>query len=151
MKKQVEVAVSHPLETFLDIEENSTIMTYTERVEDEAVSSIEYDDKDKEIESELTEIKKEALNAFDALIDEMHSVSDPRQKARLGEVSNQVLGTALAAVQQKMKIKQEKDKNSKRSRLPPGGKNIQNNIFMDRNEMLRKIADGSILIDGDSE
>ncbi len=151
-KKQVTVATDHPMEEFLGIESNSTLMTHTEREDEQSVSHVTYDDKDVEIEDELSEIKKEALNAFDMLRDEMDRVGDPRQKARLGEVSNQILGTALSAIQQKMKIKQEKDKLAKKQSKPGGAnKIVNNNVFMDRNAMLEQLKSGAIIIDGDIE
>jgi hypothetical protein len=151
-KKNVTIATDHPMEDFLGIPKNSTMMTHTEREEDQSIVPIEYDDKDIEIESELSEIKKEALNAFDSLRDEMDRVSDPRQKARLGEVSNQILSTALNAIQHKIKIKQEKDKlSNKQSKSGGGNKIINNNVFMDRNTMLERLKNGDIIIDGDIE
>lgn len=150
-KKQVTVATDHPMEEFLGIENNSTMMTHTEREDDHHVVHVAYDDKDMEIEDELSEIKKEALNAFDALRDEMDRVGDPRQKARLGEVSNQILATALSAIQHKMKIKQEKDKLAKKQSKPGSNKIVNNNVFMDRNTMLEQLRNGAVIIDGDIE
>lgn len=151
-KKQVTVATDHPMEEFLGIENNSTLMTHTEREDEPQLDHIAYDDKDMEIESELSEIKKEALNAFDMLQDEMDRVGDPRQKARLGEVSNQILSTALSAINHKMKLKQEKDKLARKQTKPGGAsKIVNNNVFMDRNAMLEQLKSGAIIIDGDDD
>lgn len=148
MKKvQTVKNVSHPLENFLDIEENSTQVIVSSREPSEnTIFSIEYDDKDIELEKQISEIQKEALGAFDALREQMDAITDSRQKARLGEVGNQLLATALSAVDKKLKIKQEKEKNNKNSKM---SNKIVNNtlITLDRNEVLKRVNQGLIDID----
>lgn len=150
-KKIVTVQTDHPLEEFLGIEANSTLLTHTERVKEDGVVSILYDDKDCEIEEQISEIQREALDAHDALREKMDRDTDPKYLARLGEVDNQYLGTALNAIAMKAKIKAEKDKllNKKNN---PGGPNkvVNNTVIMDRNEMLRNMINGNLIIDGDT-
>jgi hypothetical protein len=150
-KKIVTVATDHPMEEFLGIQDNSTLMTHTEREHEQQIVHITYDNKDLEIEDELTQIKREALDTFDQLRDQMDTVTDPRQKARLGEVSNQLLNTAISAVERKMKIKIEKDKLAKKQPKAGLNKIVNNNVFMDRNAMLEQLKNGTILLDGDQE
>jgi len=142
--------IDHPLEELLNIESGSTEMVAFERVPDETVQTIEYDDKDTQLEEELTEIQREALETFDALRDQMDSTTDNRQKARLAEVANQLLSTSLDAVKQKLKTKAEKDKLAKQKVTQAPSKVITNNtVIMDRNEALRQALAGNLIIDGD--
>ncbi len=149
-KKLVTVQTDHPLEDFLGIEKNSTLVSHTEREDQEIVVSEMYDEKDYEIEEQITEIQKEALDAHDAIRDKMDRDTDPRYLARLGEVDNQYLGTALSAIAMKAKIKAEKDKLANKKNNPSGpNKIINNTVIMDRNEMLRHALSGNTIIDGD--
>jgi len=151
-KKIVTVQTDHPLEDFLGIENNSTLITHTEREQQEIVVSDLYDDKDCDIEEQITEIQKEALDAHDAIREKMDRDTDPRYLARLGEVDNQYLGTALNAIAMKAKIKAEKDKLANKKNNPSGpNKIINNTVIMDRNEMLRHALNGSTIIDGDQD
>lgn len=149
-KKIVTVQTDHPLEDFLGIENNSTLITHTEREDQEIVVSEMYDEKDCDIEEQITEIQKEALDAHDAIREKMDRDTDPRYLARLGEVDNQYLGTALNAIAMKAKIKAEKDKLANKKNNPSGpNKIINNTVIMDRNEMLRHALNGNTIIDGD--
>lgn len=149
-KKIVTVQTDHPLEDFLGIENNSTLITHTEREDKEMVVSEMYDEKDCDIEEQITEIQKEALDAHDAIREKMDRDTDPRYLARLGEVDNQYLGTALNAIAMKAKIKAEKDKLANKKNNPSGpNKIINNTVIMDRNEMLRHALNGNTIIDGD--
>jgi hypothetical protein len=149
-KKNVTIQTDHPLESFLGIEDNSTLMTHTERQQQDLVVSDLYDDKDCDIEEQISEIQREALDAHDALREKMDSGTDPKYLARLGEVDNQYLGTALSAIAMKAKIKAEKDKLANKKNNPSGPNKIVNNtVIMDRNEMLKNMMNGNTIIDGD--
>lgn len=149
-KKSVTIQTDHPLESFLGIEDNSTLMTHTERQQQDLVVSDLYDDKDSDIEEQISEIQREALDAHDALREKMDSGTDPKYLARLGEVDNQYLGTALSAIAMKAKIKAEKDKLANKKNNPSGPNKIVNNtVIMDRNEMLKNMMNGTTIIDGD--
>jgi Zn-dependent M32 family carboxypeptidase len=149
MKKiQTVKTVEHPLEEFLDIERNSTQVIVNSRELDDSVIPIEYDEKDVELENEISEIQKEALGTYDALREQMDTITDSRQKARLAEVGNQLLGTALAAAEKKLKMKQEKEKNNKTSKST--NKVVNNTLIVgDRNDILKQVRNGLIDIENE--
>lgn len=148
-KKIVKVVTDHPLEEFFGIQDNSTIMEHTERYDQELVVSNLYDEKDCELEKEFSEIQREALDAHDAIRERMDRDTDPKYLARLGEVDNQYLGTALNAIALKAKLKNEKDKLTKVKNNNGPNKIVNNTVIMDRNEMLRHMMNGGTIIDGD--
>jgi hypothetical protein len=134
-QKPVEKAISLPMEEFLNIEPESTIMTRMER-ETELSKAPEYDEKDDEIEIGYQEIADKAINAFGVLTDEAESV-EGRYKARIAEVAANYLGMALDANKAKAKLKEHKDKLVKKTQQ--GSKTVNNTVIINREELLKTI------------
>jgi hypothetical protein len=146
------ISVSHPLEKFFDIEDGSTEMVeYSE--ETELIIPENYDEKDNEIDQNFQEIYNRAMEGFEIMSEDMEEV-DPKYRARMGEVSLQHLNVALVAAKNKAGLKQHKDNldlKEKTSKTP--SKVVNNNIIIDRNELLDKLMleDEENIIDVDSE
>ena len=134
-QKHVEKVISLPMEDFLNIESESTILTRMER-ETELSKAPEYDEKDNEIEIGYQEIADKAINGYELLVDEIETV-EGKFKARLSEVAVQHLNTALAAVNAKAKLKEHKDKIIKKANS--GAKTINNTLIINREELLDSI------------
>jgi len=101
----------------------------------------EYDNKDKEIENQFQDIYDKAIDAFDTQVDATEDI-EGKYLARNSEVANQLLNTALAAAKEKSNLKKHSDhlrtkKANANSETPGGTTNIQNNIVMDRNDLLK--------------
>ncbi len=129
--------IEHPLEEVFNITNNTTEIQYTEKTS-ELVSTDEYDDKDVEIEEQFQEVYDHALSAFEDMSAEVEIV-EGKYKARMMEVANQSLNTALAAAKEKSNTKQAKDKNAiAKGKL--GAKTVNNNLIVaDRNELLKTL------------
>lgn len=136
-KITVETTIEHPLEEAFDIERGTTIVEREESLPLALVEHEEYDNKDKELEDQLEEIRSAAMDAFDAQNDVIETV-DGKYAARNAEVAVQFLNTALDAVREKSNLKKHKDKLTidKANAGKPGTQNNTVNIF-DRNELLR--------------
>lgn len=135
-KDKIQKMISHPLEEFFDIEENTTEIVRYER-KTEITKHVEYDDKDAELEETYQEIIDSAMSGFDNLRD-MAYTADTKFAARLAEVGAQYLNAALAAASKKTQLKENKDKLVLRQRTGPAAKNTTNNILLlDRNEALK--------------
>lgn len=133
--KKTEKLISHPLEDALNIEPNSTPVQEVQVVAD-LIPDQEYDEKDKEIENDYQTVINAALETYVKLQDEMEG-TDKRYIARMGEVSAQMLNTALAGIHGKAKIKEQKNKLKAKSNEGP--KNVTNILQIDRNELVRKL------------
>lgn len=135
--KEIEVAIEHPLEEIFDIESGTTLMSRTEKTT-ELVSSEEYDEKDIEIENQFQEVYDHAIAAFEDCASEVEIV-EGKYKARMMEVANQSLNTALSAVKEKAGVKEHKDKHAiAKGKL--GGKTVNNNLIVaDRNDLLKTL------------
>lgn len=130
-----EKSTSHPLEDVFDIEENTTIVPYKE-VKTDLVPHEPFDEKDKELESQLQDLYDMALEAFENQQEDADGV-DPRFRARNAEVAVQYLKTALEAVREKSLLKQHKDKvDVKRT-----GTSNTNVLITDRNDLIRILRD----------
>jgi len=137
--KEVEIVINHPLEDVFDIEEGTTLVTRTEQTT-ELVVADEYDGKDIEIEDQLQVIVDLALASYEDLSVEFET-TEGKYKARIGEVANQTLTTALNAVKEKANMKLHKDK-LEVSKGKSGAKTINNNLIVaDRNEILKRLLD----------
>jgi len=138
---EIETAIFHPLEEVLDIESGSTLLPQIER-ESETVATNEYDNKDREIDGQFQEIYDAAMAAFETQVQEAEMV-EGKYKARNSEVAVQFLNTALAAAREKSGMKQHKDKvavaQNKLVNKPSVVNNTQNNIYGDRNEILKAL------------
>lgn len=107
-KNKVIKKIDHPLEDFFEIDKGSTEVEVYER-EGELVDPHDYDEKDREIDSQFQEIYDSAMDGYDTLSEELLKV-EGKYKARLGEVSVQHLNAALNAASHKAKLKEHKDK-----------------------------------------
>ncbi len=135
--KKINVPIEHPLEEIFDLEPGTTIMPRTEVVTD-LVEAEEYDDKDNEIEEQFQSVYDHAISAFEDLSAESEVV-EGKYKARVGEVANQALSTALNAAKEKANLKKHKDK-IEVSKGKLGTKTINNNLIVaDRNELLKEL------------
>jgi len=134
---KVESNIEHPLEDVFDIESGTTVLTKTETSTELEASEL-YDEKDHEIESQLLNIHDLALDAFNEISSEVET-AEGKYKARLAEVANQSLNTALHAIKEQANVKQNKDKNNiAKGKL--GAKTINNNLIVaDRNDILKSI------------
>lgn len=135
--EKIEKLVSHPLEEFLNIEPMSTEVVRYER-KTELNKYEEYDAKDTELEETYQEILDAAMTGYDAL-KEVAETADTKFMARLAEVQVQHLNVALAAAGKKTQLKQDKDRQKAKAAAGPAGKQTNNIIVMDRNEMLRRL------------
>ena len=138
-KTTVQTAVEHPMEGVLDIESGTTLVEMEQR-STELVEHSEYDEKDKELEDQFQEVYDAAFDAFEAQSNEAELV-EGKYKARNAEVAANFLNTALNAAKEKATLKQHKDKLNKGSPndVPGGARTVNNNIIVDRNELLKQI------------
>lgn len=132
---------SHPMEKFLDIDENSTEMVVTKR-NTELLPYEQFDDKDKEIETDYQIVMDSALDIVDRVTGIMDKGAvEPKHIARLTEVVGQHLTIALSAAEKKAKLKENRDRLELRKTQKSGnGANITNfNIITDRNSLLKHL------------
>jgi DNA gyrase/topoisomerase IV subunit B len=105
------------------------------------IHDLNYDNKHFEIETQFQDVYDKAMNAFDVQ-QEMSEDIEGKYLARNSEVANQLLNTALSAAKEKSNLKKHSDNLKQRGGtaeqgLPGSTTNIQNNIVMDRNELLK--------------
>jgi len=135
-----EKIVEHPLEQVFDIEEQTTIVEYTEVVPSEVLPSVGYDEKDNDIEEKLESIYTSAMGGANEIAEQIETV-EGKYKARMGEVTATMLNVALGAVREKSLLKQHKDKLGVTLKTTANPKTLnQNLIVADRNEILRLIS-----------
>lgn len=132
---------THPMEDFLDLEAGTTLVEAEEIVLEEATPHVAYDDKDMEIEQKFDDVYAIAMSNVVTVSDEIERV-EGKYKARMGEVTANMLSVALQAAREKASFKMHKDKLSPKG---PEAKTVnqtlnQLNIVADRNEMLRILA-----------
>lgn len=128
--------MKHPLEETFDletIEDNTEIIEYEENKD--IVIGQSYDEKDASLDGEFDTIYLRAIHAYDSMSEEMELV-EGKYKARVGEVSNQFLSTALSAAKEKMNMKQHKDKLVVK-KVSSGVTN--NNLFVGSHQELLKV------------
>lgn len=141
-KKQIVKTVNHPMEDFLNIENNTTVMTKTER-QTEISPDPSYDAKDFEIEELCQEIYDKALTTFEDFKDELE-VANNEKVPRLGEVAAQFLDIALKAIDKKMALKQHKDKIVQKNKSANAPKNLNQTIIINREDLLKQIKSESM-------
>lgn len=134
-----EKAIEHPLESVFDLDPGTTMVEYKEIVPAEIVPMPNYDHKDDEIEGKLEEIYTVAMTNVATISDEMERV-EGKFKARIGEVTAAMLNVALSAVREKSQLKQHKDKLSPTAGAK-GPTTVNNNLIMDRNELIKMLQD----------
>lgn len=142
VEKVVET-IEHSFENVLGVPSGTTEIEKT-RVVSEPTQPDEYDTKDNEIEEDLVEIQDKALELHEHLVDEIED-ADPSKRARLAEVADQVLNTALSSLDKRRSLKQHKDILKQKDRAidkkgGPGG-TTQNNLFIgSHDEVLEYLA-----------
>lgn len=137
-----EKTIEHPLEEIFDITPGSTIVEYKESPPTELVVCEKYDDKDEEIEEQFQNVYDKAMDAFDIQQDVVDEV-EGKYVARNAEIAVQFLNAALNAAKEKSNMKQHKDKLGTPTGQPgsEGAKIINNNLFVDRNDLLNQILE----------
>lgn len=137
-KKEIEVPIEHPLEEVFEIEGGTTMLPKT-IVQTDIVPYEQYDAKDDELDGQFQNIHDAAMTAFEDQQEE-GEVIDPKYKARNGEIAVQFLNTALNASNSKAQLKQQRDK-LEVSKARVGAKITESGVQMDRNEILRMLAE----------
>lgn len=131
-------AVKHPMEDILNIEPGTTLVEQ-HHSSTKLVAHEDYDEKDVEIEDQFQEVYDAAFDAFEAQNGEAELV-EGKYKARNAEVAANFLSTALNAAKERAEMKKHKDKLKSAA---PGGlggaSTVNNNIIVDRNELLKTI------------
>lgn len=131
----------HPLAAVFDIEdvrESNAVVEVTTT----SLPAEQYDEKDIDIDGELTHIKNLALTTFEEQ-KALSSQLEPKFKADVLASANTLLATALQAVKEKADLKKSKDKIlAKGQSLKIGNSEVTNVIVADRNELLRQRKQG---------
>jgi len=129
--------IEHPLESVFDISPNSTIVT-TEKLQlDNPDTPVElYDKFDHTVDGMFQEVYEAAMTSF-ADQAGLLMQSDPKFSARNMEVANAFLSTALNAAKERAALKLGKEKLVTGS----GAKTVNNNLIMDRNELLKMLKE----------
>lgn len=132
----------HSFETVLDVPPGTTEIEKT-RIVSKPIIHQEYDAKDNEIEEDLISIHDKALELHEVLVDEIDD-TDQSKRARLAEVADQVLNTALSAVDKRRSLKQHVDSLKQKDRAidkKGSGPTTNNNLFVGSHEdMLEFVA-----------
>lgn len=130
---------SHPLEDILGIEENSTEIIKYERNTELKYYEL-YDEKDAELEAQYQEIADLAITAYKSL-EAVMDTAEPKFRARLTEVGQQSLNTALNALKERGRMKETKDKaNAKAAEALNKGNTTNQAVFiLDRNQALQMV------------
>ena len=136
--KKTVTTKTHPLETMFNIEPNTTEVVKSETV-GEALPHSDYDAKDSEIDTEYQEIINKAVDGFESLM-EIAEDADPKYAARMMEVANQFLNTALSGAAKKADHKHHKDKLTQK--VKPN-KTINNTLVINRNDLLAQLSNTS--------
>jgi hypothetical protein len=135
-----EKTIAHPMEEVLGIPENTTVVEYTEVLPAVPVASPQYDAKDGEIEGKIEEIYAFAMAKVATVADQIEIV-EGKYRARLGEVTANMLNVALGAVREKRELKQHKDKIAVVQTEAGTPRSItNNNVILTRNELLDLLA-----------
>jgi len=136
----IEIAIEHPMEDVLGIEPGTTLVD-TQKSTTELVVVEEYDEKDDEIEGQFQEVYDAAMDAYEGSTDGDIQDIEPKYRARNMEVAVQYLNTALNAAKMKSDVKMHKDKLGASTKNKPGGaKTVNNNLIVDRNDLLRAMG-----------
>lgn len=137
-KETKQKKIEHPAEELFDIEPGSTIVEYQESLPAEITDHQEYDEKDNDIEEQFQEVYSKAIDAFDTQNDIVDTV-EGKYAARNAEVAVQFLNAALNAAKERANMKQHKDKLEVTKDASGGPKTVNNNIVVDRNDILRTL------------
>ena len=137
--------IEHPFEGLFDIESGTTLAPESPVME--IVSSNiryeGYDDKDTEIEEQFQTIYDTAFSAFATHMTAVERGGHPNSVSKNLESANLFLETALKAAKEKAEMKSRKDK----MRTSSSTSITNNNLIMDRNELLKLMLEGKV-VDG---
>lgn len=136
---EAEKTIEHPMESVLDIEPGTTVVQYTQPVEDEQVVGEAYDEKDIAIDKKFNDIYRMAIASVTDLRDEIERV-EGKYKRGLAENAVQMLNVALSAATQEGHYKIQKTK----AIVSQGDttNNVTNNVIVaDRNQVLKMLRD----------
>lgn len=135
-----------PLENFFNlpslIEDDK--QNKKEQAPQELVVAPVYDEKDKETESLLDDIRSRALDAHDRILDEADEV-DGRSLARLYEVAAGYLDIALKSVDKRSKIKEHKDKLNNSKSAKPSTQITNTNVTINTAELIKELSSDNII------
>ena len=123
-----------PLEETFEVEPYVTQGNVMEYEEKDNIVGESYDEKDKSLDEEFNNVYVKALDAYSSLSEELEFV-EGKYKARVGEVSNQFLNTALNAAKEKANLKGHKDNLV----MKETNKTTNNNLFVGNHEELLKL------------
>jgi len=123
-----------PLEETFEVEPYVTQGNVMEYDEKDNIVGESYDEKDKSLDEEFNNVYVKALDAYSSLSEELEFV-EGKYKARVGEVSNQFLNTALNAAKEKANLKGHKDNLV----MKETNKTTNNNLFVGNHEELLKL------------
>jgi hypothetical protein len=131
-----ETYIAHNFESLFDIQESTTLLDIPQTNIVENSECPLYDQKDDEIEQQFQSIYEAALNAYDNQIMMVErGISDPSNNHKTLDVANNFLKTALDSVKAKADLKKNKERNVNIKNVD--NRSINNNIIMDRNELLK--------------
>jgi hypothetical protein len=131
-----ETYIAHNFESLFDIQESTTLLDIPQTNIVENSECPLYDQKDDEIEQQFQSIYEAALNAYDNQIMMVErGISDPSNNHKVLDVANNFLKTALDSVKAKADLKKNKERNVNIKNVD--NRSINNNIIMDRNELLK--------------
>ena len=141
MAKQIKKKnIEHPAEEVFDIEPGSTLVEYEESLPVPLVEANTYDEKDREIEEQLEDIRAKALDAFE-MQSEIAETVEGKYSARNSEVAANFLTTALQAIKEKAEIKKHKDKSviaAQRANTPG---TLNQNVVIDHKSLIKMLKD----------
>lgn len=123
----------YPLDNFFNVNQ----VDETQHVNVPETQTITYDEKDNDLDRELSEITMLAKRTFDQQ-QKVAMTVEPKFRAELLGVANNMLTTALMAISKKVDMKKHKDKLVK-PKLTIGNSETTNIIVADRNEILKQM------------
>lgn len=141
---KVKETTGHSFEDVLGVPHGSTELTKTQ-VSTELVPHEDYDDKDDEIESDISGVHDRGLELFEYLMEEIED-AEPSNRADLVTVAIQTLNTMLSAADKKRLLKQHSDllkqkDRSISSKEKSGGKTTNNLFVGSREEVLEMLEE----------
>jgi len=142
-----------PLENFFDLP-----VTTEDQKEDEKkdlVVAPEYDEKDDDLDRMYEDIQKRAITAHETMMDEAEEI-EGRSKARFYEVANAILGTSLAALEKRARLKEHKDKLQGKAQKDTSTTKITNqSITINTTDLIKQlkgnVIEGEIVSDSGSQ
>ena len=128
--------ISHNFESLFNITDSTTLLDIPQTNIVENTECNLYDSKDEELEQQFQSIYEAALNAYDNQIMMVErGISEPANNHKTLDVANNFLKTALDSVKAKADLKKNKERIVNVKNVD--NRSINNNIIMDRNELLK--------------